>query len=89
MTELKTATHGFGKFPKRWRDDRGKVTVMGEPIDGYVMCRRPGGFPFVLRVAQILNAEKHPVHGPFECLETQPAPRSRAHVEQQSDRSAE
>lgn len=53
-------------FPKRWKDRHGKITVMHEPIKGYVMVRRPGAFPFVLRVSEILNADKHHIHGPFE-----------------------
>lgn len=65
---------GLGPFPKRWQDHLGKVTVMGEPIKGYVMVRRPGGFPFVLSVSHLLNAEEHHTHGPFSLLE--PARRS-------------
>lgn len=56
---------GLSPFPKRWADKIGKITVMCEPTKGYLMCRRPGAVPFVLSVAQILNAEKHPHHGPF------------------------
>jgi hypothetical protein len=52
-------------FPKRWTDPHGPVRVMCEPADGYVMCRRPHGRPFVLSVRQILNTERHSVHGPF------------------------
>lgn len=55
----------LAKFPKRWRDHRGPIRVMGEPVEGYVMVRRPGCSPFILSVKQVLNAEKHPIHGPF------------------------
>jgi hypothetical protein len=41
---------------------------MCEPHEGYFMARRPGAAPFVLHVAQLLNAERHPTVGPFECL---------------------
>lgn len=69
MSEPKKYIVGLGPFPKRWRDHHGKITVMGEPIKGYVMVRRPGAMPFVLSVSQILNAVKHSTHGPFTLLE--------------------
>lgn len=69
MTEPTKYVVGVGAFPRRWSDRIGKITVMGEPIKGYVMCRRPGAMPFILSVSQILNAEKHPTHGPFTLLE--------------------
>ncbi|CAI2936054.1 ribonuclease H family protein [Aminobacter niigataensis] len=53
-------------LPKRWRDGHGPIRIMGEPQEGYVLARRPGCMPFVLTVKQLLNAEKHPHHGPFE-----------------------
>ncbi|GAA2885502.1 ribonuclease HI [Aminobacter niigataensis] len=53
-------------LPKRWRDERGPIRIMGGPHDGYVLARRPGCMPFVLSVKQLLNAEKHPHLGPFE-----------------------
>lgn len=56
-------------FPKRWRDKIGPVKVMTEPAAGYIMCRRPGAFPFALSVAQILNADRCISHGPFELVE--------------------
>lgn len=55
----------LAKFPKRWRDHLGPIRVMSEPIEGYLLVRRPGCMPFALSVRQLLNAEKHPVHGPF------------------------
>lgn len=71
MTEPKKyVVNPLAPFPKRWFDHIGNVTVMIEPVKGYVMCRRPGAVPFVLSVAQVLNAEKHPNHGPFTLLES-------------------
>jgi hypothetical protein len=55
-------------FPKRWRDKNGAIRVMSEPIEGYLMCRRPHCMPFVLSVKEILNAEPHRIHGPFELI---------------------
>jgi hypothetical protein len=69
---MKKYVVGVGSFPKRWRDKIGKITVMGEPIKGYVMVRRPGAMPFVLSVAEILNTDEHPTVGPFECLDDSP-----------------
>ena len=56
-------------FPKRWKDSIGPLRVMSEPIEGYLMCRRPGGAPFILSVRQILNADQRTPHGPFEIAE--------------------
>jgi hypothetical protein len=70
MTEpTKYVVNPLAPFPKRWFDHIGNITVMCEPVKGYVMCRRPGATPFVLSVAQILNAAKHHNHGPFTLLE--------------------
>lgn len=55
-------------FPGRWRDKTGPIKVMSGPVSGYVMCRRPGAYPFVLHVKHLCNAEKHPHHGPFEVV---------------------
>lgn len=55
-------------FPKRWRDHIGPIRVMSGPHQGYLMVRRPGAVPFVLHVSQILNAERHHTHGPFEIV---------------------
>lgn len=55
----------LAKFPKRWRDHLGPIRVMSEPIEGYLLVRRTGCMPFALSVRQLLNTEKHPVHGPF------------------------
>lgn len=63
-------------FPPRWRDRIGPLTVMAGPVRGYVMVRRPHAVPFVLHVANLCNAEKHPNHGPFELIE--PKRRSRS-----------
>lgn len=57
-------------LPKKWRDARGPIQVMSEPVQGYVMARRPGRIPFVLTLRQLLNAEKHPTIGPFELVES-------------------
>jgi len=65
---VKYALDPLAPFPKRWFDHIGNITVMCEPVKGYVMCRRPRAVPFVLSVAQMLNAEKHPVHGPFTVI---------------------
>ena len=55
-------------FPARWRDKIGPLRVMAGPVNGYVMVRRPDAHPFVLRVSELCNAVKHPVHGPFEVI---------------------
>lgn len=61
---------GLGQaLPKRWRDHLGPIRVMGGPHEGYVMVRRPRAEPFVIKLAELLNAEQHPVHGPFEFVE--------------------
>ncbi|KZE34078.1 hypothetical protein IMF23_04190 [Chelatococcus daeguensis] len=52
-------------FPKRWRDHIGPLRVMCGPVEGYVMVRRKGGAPFVLRVSDLTNATRDPPHGPF------------------------
>jgi hypothetical protein len=62
-------------FPPHWRDKQGPITVMAGPIKGYLMVRRPHCTPFVLHVANLCNAEKHPQHGPFELI--RPKKRSR------------
>lgn len=56
-------------FPKRWRDPIGPLRVLAEPAEGWLLVRRPGAMPFVLHVRQILNTERHPVHGPFTVVE--------------------
>jgi hypothetical protein len=55
-------------FPPRWRDKHGEITVMTNPVKGYVMVRRPRCTPFVLRVSDLCNATKDPHHGPFEVI---------------------
>lgn len=70
---IKFVIDPLAPFPKRWRDHHGPIRVMTEPVEGYLMARRPGAVPFVLAVTQILNAERHPTHGPF-ALATPPAP---------------
>jgi len=62
-------------FPKRWKDPIGPIRVMSEPIEGYLMCRRPGCTPFILSVSQILNAAPCAALGPFE-IAGKPARRS-------------
>jgi hypothetical protein len=57
-------------LPKRWADHIGPIRVMGGPVEGYLMVRRPGNVPFVLTVAQLLNAERHPTHGPFTLVKS-------------------
>ena len=54
-------------FPKRWLDKDGQpVTVMGEPIKGYLLARRPGAMPFAISVRDLLNANRRPHRfGPF------------------------
>ncbi len=55
-------------FPPRWKDKIGPIRVMTNPVQGYVMVRRPGAAPFVLHVSELCNAKKHPHHGPFEVV---------------------
>lgn len=53
-------------IPKYWRDHIGELRVMTrEPVEGWLMVRRLGAAPFILRLAQLLNAEAHHTHGPF------------------------
>lgn len=71
MAEIKPAHYFIDPlvpFPSKWRDRVGPIAVMTEPVKGYVMVRRPGCAPFVLRVSHLCNAEKHPIHGPFEVV---------------------
>jgi hypothetical protein len=69
MTEpIKYAIDPMSPFPKRWKDKLGNIRVITGPVEGYLMVRRPGAMPFVLHVAQMLNAETHPTHGPFEIV---------------------
>lgn len=58
-------------FPARWRDHISSFRVMAGPVQGYVMVRRPRAVPFCLHVRQLLNADQHPIHGPFVCLTPQ------------------
>jgi hypothetical protein len=54
-------------FHARWRDKVGPIRVLSGPVKGYLMCARPNCRPFVLRVSEILNADKPPNGmGPFE-----------------------
>jgi hypothetical protein len=66
-------THYFidplAPFPARWRDKIGPLRVLAGPVKGYVMVRRPHAVPFVLHVANLCNAQKHPIHGPFEVID--------------------
>lgn len=69
MTEaIKYVIGPLHPFPQRWKDKRGPIRVVGGPHEGYVMVRRPGAVPFVLSVAELLNARSHHVHGPFELV---------------------
>ncbi|WP_099863852.1 hypothetical protein [Pararhizobium haloflavum] len=54
-------------FPKRWLDANGEpILVMGEPVEGYLLARRPGCAPFAISVKDILNSGRHPHRfGPF------------------------
>ena len=59
-----------GDLPERWRDWCGPLRVMTRrPVEGYVMVRRPGSMPFVLRLGVLLNTDRDHNHGPFERLE--------------------
>lgn len=53
-------------FPAKWICANGdRLRVMTEyPVQGWLMVRKPGAMPFVIRASQLLNADKHP-HGPF------------------------
>jgi len=54
-------------IPKRWKSPGGPIRVMCEPVEGYVMARRPQAAPFVLSVRELLGSSQHPHHfGPFE-----------------------
>lgn len=49
-------------LPKRWSDAIGPIRLMmTKPVEGYVMCRRPGGAPFVLSVTDLLSGAWKPV----------------------------
>lgn len=62
----------LGPFPKRWLDKGGSpITVMGEPIKGWLLARRPGSMPFAIHVSDILNASRRPHRfGPFTVAPT-------------------
>lgn len=63
-----------GKIHKRWMTPLGPIRVMGEPVEGYVMARRPQAVPFVLTVAELFNAARRPHQfGPFEAVGLPPA----------------
>lgn len=66
-TAIQYAVDPMAPFPKRWIDANGNpIRVMGEPIQGYLLARRPGCMPFAISVRHILNAERHPHQfGPF------------------------
>lgn len=55
-------------FHPRWKDKHGPIRVLAGPVKGWLLCSRPTGRPFALRVSEILNAEKPPFSelGPFE-----------------------
>jgi len=86
MSDVKPAHYfldPFAPFPPRWRDKHGPITVMAGPVRGYVMVRRPNAVPFVLHVANLCNAVKHGVHGPFEMIEPKCRRGARAFQEKQ------
>lgn len=58
-------------FPKRWLDKNGQpITVMGDPMKGWLLARRPGAAPFAIHVSDILNTNRHPHRlGPFTVVE--------------------
>lgn len=51
----------FAPLPKRWEDEHGEIRVMCEPHEGYVMARRKGCIPFVIRVIDLLSGEYEPI----------------------------
>ncbi len=56
-----------GKIHKRWMTPGGPIRIMCEPVEGYVMARRPQAIPFTLTVRELMGASRHPhPHGPFE-----------------------
>lgn len=59
-------------LPRRWLDHYGPIRVMCEPVEGYVLAKRPRCRPFVLHVSELLNAEPHRTHGPFQVVERKP-----------------
>lgn len=49
-------------LPKRWVDLIGPMRLMTtKPVEGYVMCRRPGCAPFILSVAELLGGAWQPI----------------------------
>lgn len=48
-------------LPKRWKDERGPIRVMCEPIEGYIMARRPGAAPFILSMRELLRGDYEPI----------------------------
>lgn len=48
-------------LPKRWKDERGPIRVMCEPVEGYIMARRPGAAPFILSVRELLRGDYEPI----------------------------
>ena len=62
---IKYVINPLTPFPKHWHDRISDIRVMAGPVEGYLMVRRTGGIPFAIRVSKILNAERHPIHGPF------------------------
>lgn len=54
-------------FHARWRDKHGPIRVIAGPVNGWLMCRRPHCRPFILRVSELLGADRPPPEmGPFE-----------------------
>lgn len=49
-------------LPKRWSDDLGPIRVMTpNPVEGYVMIRRPGAMPSVISVSDLLGGRYEPI----------------------------
>ena len=66
MTSSSTLSAGYvidptEPLPKRWKDARGTIRVMCEPVEGYVMVRRPGVGPFILSVRELLRGGYEPI----------------------------
>lgn len=56
------AVNPLQPLPRRWKDKIGPIRLMNvEPIEGYVMARRPGAAPFILSVRDLLNGDREPI----------------------------
>jgi hypothetical protein len=67
LPRVEYAVNPIAPLHKRWRDHLGTLRVITGPAEGWVMVRYTGSArPFCLRLSELLNADAHPNHGPFE-----------------------